>query len=142
MIDYGQYMQSKEWSHKRLLRLKVDYFRCRTCWNTEDLEVHHLTYERLGNEEVSDLITLCKYCHEVITCSIRERKYKSRELAFENVKDISKELRNDLENINSKIEFSLTSNPSQWQSSRPNESYCEGDKETLFKTEKDRCRLY
>ena len=36
-----------------------------------DLQVHHLNYDHVGNEDVyNDLITLCKYCHQ----SIEEQK--------------------------------------------------------------------
>ena len=31
------------------------------------LEVHHLTYERVGRERDTDLIALCCYCHEEIS---------------------------------------------------------------------------
>lgn len=59
--------------------LERDGYRCRTCWATEDLEVHHPHY---GDEEElrwEDLVTLCKVCHEAITDSIRERRYAGRE---------------------------------------------------------------
>jgi hypothetical protein len=28
------------------------------------LDVHHNTYERLGGEEISDVIPLCRECHQ------------------------------------------------------------------------------
>lgn len=31
-----------------------------------DLQVHHITYERLGCHEIDDLITLCRPCHTKI----------------------------------------------------------------------------
>jgi hypothetical protein len=31
------------------------------------LEVHHLTYDRLGSEIDDDLVALCCYCHEEVT---------------------------------------------------------------------------
>jgi 5-methylcytosine-specific restriction endonuclease McrA len=34
------------------------------------VEVHHLTYERLGEERLTDLVALCRSCHE------REHAYK------------------------------------------------------------------
>ena len=76
---YTAYIQSPEWKHKRLCRLKIDEFKCRTCGYTKDeiqLEVHHVTYERFKNEEMGDLITLCTDCHTAITNVLRERKYK------------------------------------------------------------------
>ena len=33
--------------------------------HTDNLEVHHRTYERLGEELASDLTVLCNRCHHV-----------------------------------------------------------------------------
>lgn len=71
--QYSAYRRSNEWAQKRnvkyyaqgvrdeLGRYKCDhcgdYFhRCRT-------EVHHKTYERVGNEDLDDLEILCEDCH-------------------------------------------------------------------------------
>ena len=79
---YEQYIQSAEWAAKRALRLAIDSHRCRTCGHNGEvwpLQVHHISYERLGNEdEQNDLITLCASCHEAITGVIRSRRYDSR----------------------------------------------------------------
>jgi len=38
--------------------------RCAQCGETKgELHVHHLTYERFGNESLQDLQVLCKTCH-------------------------------------------------------------------------------
>jgi len=63
-VDYDAYMHSREWCEVRQKRLKKDGYRCALCGTTEHLEVHHLTYERLGRERIDDLITLCKTCHK------------------------------------------------------------------------------
>lgn len=66
-ISLTEYYSSPEWAKKRSERLKLDDYRCQRCGFTRALEVHHLNYERLGNEDVSrDLITLCKKCHDEI----------------------------------------------------------------------------
>ncbi len=64
---YKQYMRSDGWELKRKERLKIDKYTCQHCKakNTE-LHVHHLTYKRFTNEEMSDLITLCKKCHDAV----------------------------------------------------------------------------
>ena len=81
-MNYERYMQSAEWAAKRAARLEIDNHRCRTCGHTGEqwpLQVHHVTYERLGNEDVeNDLITLCASCHEAITNVIRSRRYEGR----------------------------------------------------------------
>lgn len=66
-IDLKEYYNSAEWAKKRSERLKIDDYRCQRCGFTRALEVHHLNYERLGNEDVArDLITLCKKCHNEV----------------------------------------------------------------------------
>ena len=60
---YVTYMASPEW---KALREKVyarDNHRCCRCGSQEKLQVHHLTYVRLGRERMGDLITLCGSCH-------------------------------------------------------------------------------
>lgn len=36
-----------------------------SCENPRLLHTHHLTYERLGREELSDVIILCAKCHSI-----------------------------------------------------------------------------
>ena len=78
-MGYESYMRSEAWRTKRDQVLERDGHTCRTCGATEELEVHHASYHHLGDEPLEDLITLCRVCHEAITCSIRERRYAGRE---------------------------------------------------------------
>ncbi len=64
-MSYSEYLQSPGWKARRQKALKFANFRCQVCNSTEDLNVHHRTYERLGHEHMGDLITLCKNCHEI-----------------------------------------------------------------------------
>lgn len=47
---------------------------CRVCASLRDLETHHRTYERFGNERLDDVTTLCKHCHEMFTRAIRMQR--------------------------------------------------------------------
>lgn len=63
-VTYHQYIGSQAWRRKRKERLEIDDYRCARCKdNSAWLEVHHLTYDRLGSERMEDLITLCRDCH-------------------------------------------------------------------------------
>jgi len=63
-LSYTDYLNSDEWKKKRAERLKLDNYECQCCGATDDLQIHHITYDRLGNENIDyDLITLCKKCH-------------------------------------------------------------------------------
>jgi hypothetical protein len=61
---YDQYLRSEEWQQKRSQRLKIDGYKCQRCGKPYDLQIHHLTYDRVYDEDVyNDLITLCDKCH-------------------------------------------------------------------------------
>jgi 5-methylcytosine-specific restriction endonuclease McrA len=65
-INYADYIKSPGWASKRRGKLFDANYKCEKCGSeTQTLEVHHLTYERLGDERMSDLIVLCSYCHKV-----------------------------------------------------------------------------
>lgn len=64
---YQLYIDSAQWREVRLTRLTIDRCRCQGCGTGLDLHVHHLTYERFGNEDVyTDLVTVCGTCHRRI----------------------------------------------------------------------------
>ncbi len=64
--EYEAYLCSTEWKQ---LREKV-FGRCEgvceICEEADAEEVHHLTYERIGREGLSDLMGVCQPCHELI----------------------------------------------------------------------------
>ena len=63
---YSDYIESEEWKAVRRKRMSIDGYQCQMCGTAKNLEVHHLTYERLGHEDMDDLITLCHKCHEKV----------------------------------------------------------------------------
>jgi len=61
---YKKYLLSKEWND-----IKIDLFefrgkKCERCGSTNQIQVHHLTYKNVFNEEPEDLEILCKVCHK------------------------------------------------------------------------------
>lgn len=60
---YKKYIVSPQWKKKRKQALERANHKCEKCNGTKELEVHHLTYDRLGREELSDLLVVCKHCH-------------------------------------------------------------------------------
>ena len=61
-FDYHEYLKSDRWQHLRRSVLRRDNELC-IC-GAKATEVHHKTYERLGNEPLSDLVSLCRNCHQ------------------------------------------------------------------------------
>lgn len=61
---YNEYLASPEWASKRLRVRARDYGRCQLCNSDRFLDIHHLTYNRVGDEALFDLVTLCRNCHD------------------------------------------------------------------------------
>jgi hypothetical protein len=69
---YADYLQTDHWKQLRDRKVAASDNRCERCgfyaqrdhegllWG---IDVHHLTYEHLGQEDLADLETLCRTCH-------------------------------------------------------------------------------
>ena len=62
MDDYGGYLRSEWWKQRRASYLRRYPF-CAECGETRWLQVHHLSYDHLGNEPDWELKTLCGVHH-------------------------------------------------------------------------------
>lgn len=61
--SYQEYLKSAHWQEIRKEKLKEAGYKCEKCGAKESLDIHHLTYARLGHERMSDLQALCRPCH-------------------------------------------------------------------------------
>lgn len=65
---YRQYVNSAAWRARRAQELAKAGHRCQVCGHQGGagiaLQVHHLSYDRLGQETARDIVVLCKLCHE------------------------------------------------------------------------------
>lgn len=63
-LPYGEYLRSPEWRSTRRHALARAGHHCQLCGSAQlGLQVHYLTYERVGCEEPDDLAVLCLPCH-------------------------------------------------------------------------------
>jgi hypothetical protein len=63
-IQYMKYLESENW---RLLKEQIHERSggiCEICQNALGEDVHHLTYERIFNELLIDLVHVCRNCHK------------------------------------------------------------------------------
>lgn len=60
---YHKYLETEGWKATRLEALALADNKCAKCETALCLHVHHLTYERVGNELMTDLQVLCGTCH-------------------------------------------------------------------------------
>lgn len=66
-MEYKAYLQSDHWQETRKKRIAVDNGKCAICGTPNHLQVHHISYDRKGEENVDyDLITLCRDCHQSV----------------------------------------------------------------------------
>jgi hypothetical protein len=64
--NYHEYLASVEWA-----KIRAKVFRraggvCECCCDATARHCHHVTYDRLGNELLEDLLAVCIPCHEEI----------------------------------------------------------------------------
>lgn len=77
-MPYGDYLKTPEWKAKRDATVDRDGGRCRLCYSEENLQVHHRTYRRRGQEDLNDLTTLCKGCHENFHQKVTEQELHAK----------------------------------------------------------------
>lgn len=66
-VDYNKYIDHPHWQKVRKARFKFDEGKCVVCHkdlHDEIYHTHHLQYQRLGNERIRDVVTMCAKCHE------------------------------------------------------------------------------
>jgi hypothetical protein len=65
-MPYWHYLKTPEWRRTRAAALvRADDACSLDVTHTNNLEVHHRTYERIGEELVTDLVVLCHSCHRL-----------------------------------------------------------------------------
>ena len=63
---YKTYLQSEDWFEKRRLVFERCDGWCEGCGVKRSIQVHHKTYQNVGNEFLFELLGVCKDCHERI----------------------------------------------------------------------------
>jgi hypothetical protein len=61
--DYQAYLRSPEWQRLRQLVSHREHGLCQGCGVEPGVEVHHLSYARVGQELLLDLALVCAKCH-------------------------------------------------------------------------------
>lgn len=60
---YDEYLQSPHWQHiRRLYAVSGRPRKCFAC-GEPNYQLHHISYVRLGREELDDVLPLCRNCH-------------------------------------------------------------------------------
>lgn len=64
--EYEAYLASELWAQRRSATIRAAKGVCQCCEHFPATQVHHITYERIGNERASDLMAVCTFCHELL----------------------------------------------------------------------------
>jgi hypothetical protein len=64
--SYSAYLTSPHWRALKVQYRGSDRPQACICGETEGIHLHHLTYDRIGAERLTDLLPLCRLCHELI----------------------------------------------------------------------------
>jgi 5-methylcytosine-specific restriction endonuclease McrA len=60
---YTAYLQTPTWRQKRHKVFQRARGRCEGCGEASATQVHHLTYDHVGNELLFELVAICEGCH-------------------------------------------------------------------------------
>lgn len=78
-IDYKQYIESHpHWQKVRNARFEFDERRCAICHKDlsgQKFETHHMSYLHLGNEHMTDVMTLCPRHHQLFHNNWQKQTY-------------------------------------------------------------------
>lgn len=77
--SYADYLRSPAWAdvRKRYFKRQKGFVGCSLCPSSDRIMLHHRTYERVGAEELDDLVPLCPTCHEFVHGLEREGAIES-----------------------------------------------------------------
>ena len=79
--DWRAYWQTIHWRLKRAELIKKAGYLCEYCGaQHQPLEVHHLNYNRVGNEQEGDTMVTCKMCHPLMDHYRRVEERDARRL--------------------------------------------------------------
>lgn len=76
--NYSKYLESDNWKKIREQVLQRDNHKCTVCGTTDNLVIHHISYDNIGNEKIEDLITVCEKCHNEIHSTRGWNKSKNK----------------------------------------------------------------
>ncbi|MEW5835307.1 MAG: hypothetical protein AB1832_09610 [Pseudomonadota bacterium] len=62
--SYETYLRSEAWANKRAAVFTRANDVCEGCRENAATQVHHLSYEHVGNEFLFQLVAICEPCHE------------------------------------------------------------------------------
>ena len=69
--EYSTYLKSDKWKRKKEKYFALYGKRCAICRSGMKVQIHHMSYQHMGNEPLSDLVALCAVHHKKLTIESR-----------------------------------------------------------------------
>ncbi len=66
-FNYQEYLASREWGLLKVAVRQRSGGTCERCKQAPHEQTHHVTYERIGHELLTDLLGVCRPCHEYLS---------------------------------------------------------------------------
>ena len=85
--EYLKYLLSDVWLARKKKYYETHDKKCYICSEAVGIDLHHCSYKRLGKEEDSDLVPLCKEHHKIVHVWARGKKSKKLRQAHGRVKE-------------------------------------------------------
>lgn len=82
---YTEYLQGKHWKGLRKALCLKPESKCGGCSSKHHLQIHHISYDRLGKELPEDLVVLCDGCHKRVHDEL-DRLYPGRSTAWQTLR--------------------------------------------------------
>lgn len=82
-VSGDRYLSSKHWQQLRTAVFTKYGGECQKCHSTIPLEkahIHHITYKRMGHENMTDLILYCSNCHTNVHNAKRRAKTTNKNI--------------------------------------------------------------
>lgn len=80
-----EYLQSEEW--KTLREIIIGAGPICQCCEQKATDVHHMVYRNIVDIKISDLIPVCRKCHDLIHTAIREKWISQEPKDLQEIKD-------------------------------------------------------
>lgn len=73
--QYTEYLKSEKWAKIRQQKALEQNYTCEKCGKVvkKGFHIHHKTYERFTNEPLTDLMFLCKDCHNSLHIDLKAK---------------------------------------------------------------------
>ena len=81
---YAEYLKSEHWQRFRARIMLLSGYLCEICYAARCTEVHHVCYDRVGNERDDDVVAACRTCHKkvhaglILRANLGQRADKAR----------------------------------------------------------------